>query len=122
MCGTPLWQARWRLPLGLLSLTLIVAGSLSVRPVQLALANPLARFLGLISYSLYLWHKPIADALYHRPFPFTAAKSPHDDLAWQGPYTGAAIGLAVLVATILTFAVERPVLAWGKRRAKPPRT
>lgn len=115
-CGTPLWQAKWRLPIGLLALALIVAGSLSVRPVQWALASPPLRFLGLISYSLYLWHKPLADFLYHRPFPYTAAENPHDDLAWQGPYTGAAIGLAILVATALTFAVERPFLLWGRRR------
>ena len=115
-CGIPLWQAHWRLPIGLLSLAFIAGGSLSFRPVQRTLANPPARFLALISYNLYLWHKPLADALRKYGFPAASTPDPHDDLLWQGSFTGAAIGLAVLVATILTFAVERPILAWGKRR------
>ena len=113
---TPIWQARWRLPIGLLTGLIAVGGALSWRGVQIVLANPLLRLLGALSYSLYLWHKPIADALLHYRTPAAKTPEPHDDLAWQAAFTGSAIGLSLLVAALLTFLFERPILAWGKRR------
>jgi peptidoglycan/LPS O-acetylase OafA/YrhL len=113
--GTPLWQARWRLAIGALVALVAVAGSVSIRPVQLALANPILRFLGFVSYNLYLWHKVLADALFHARWPAPATKDAHDDPRWQLLYTLVAVGLSILAAAATTWGLEQPILRWGKR-------
>ncbi|MGC4047105.1 MAG: acyltransferase [Armatimonas sp.] len=114
--GTPLWQARWRLVIGVLVGIIAVTGSLSVRPLQVAIANPILRFLGFVSYNLYLWHKVIADALFHAKIPAPKTEDPHNDPAWQLTYTLVTIGISVLIATVITLALEQPILRWGKRQ------
>jgi peptidoglycan/LPS O-acetylase OafA/YrhL len=116
-CGTPLWQARWRLLIGVLVGLIAASGARSYRGVQMALGNPLLRFLGAISYNLYLWHKLITDELFRRRWPAPKTPDPHNDPAWQLSYLLVVIGLSVLVATVLTYGLEQPVLRWGKRRA-----
>lgn len=65
--------------------------------IRIALENAIARHLGLVSYSIYLWQMPIIQELQER---------------------GWAIGLielaliVVAVATISYVAVERPFLTW----------
>ncbi len=118
-CGTPLWQSRWRLTIGALVGLVAASGSMSYRGIQVALANPLLRFLGAISYNLYLWHKLITDELFRRRWPAPKTPDPHNDPTWQLSYTLIVIGLSVLVATALTYGLEQPTLRWGKRRAVP---
>lgn len=113
--GTPLWQARWRLVIGLLVGMVAVAGSLSWRPLQFVIANPILRFLGFVSYNLYLWHKVVADALFHARWPQPKTEDPHDDPAWHLTFTLVTIGLSVLIASVLTWGLEQPILRWGKR-------
>ena len=113
---TPRWQARWRLPIGLLTGLVAAGGALGYPLVGRALAIFPLRFLALISYNLYLWHKPLADFLLKHGVPAASTPDPHDDLLWQGSFAGAAIGLSVLTASLVTFAFERPLLRLGKRR------
>jgi peptidoglycan/LPS O-acetylase OafA/YrhL len=90
---------------------LVVAGGLlvialvSARPggeARRALANPLAIYVGRISYSLYLWHWPII-ALLHWTIGIAA-----DEMAL-------AAALASLLAASLSYhAIERPFRSWGK--------
>ncbi|ROQ38344.1 peptidoglycan/LPS O-acetylase OafA/YrhL [Frondihabitans sp. PhB188] len=76
----------------------IVAGSRSDAPVPVVLANPVARYLGDISYSLYLWHFPV--------FIFAATL--------LGAGTAATVVTSIAVALVLSVGshhlVEKPVM------------
>jgi peptidoglycan/LPS O-acetylase OafA/YrhL len=73
--------------------------------IRIALENAIARHLGLVSYSIYLWQMPIIQELQER---------------------GWTVGLpelsaiVVAVATLSYFAIERPFLTWFRAgEAKP---
>lgn len=79
---------------------LLIVGGLSDRPPAANKVISVApmRFLGRISYSLYLWHWPLivfAAALYPRASTETATRA-------------AIFALTVVVATVSYYAVERP--------------
>ncbi|MCJ1683244.1 acyltransferase family protein [Rathayibacter sp. VKM Ac-2928] len=86
---------------------IIVAGEGGPSHVVL-LSNPVSRFLGRISYSLYLWHWPV--------FVFLAALVGHDS-PW---YLAGAIPLALVLATASHYGVEEPVRRsrWLEPRAR----
>jgi peptidoglycan/LPS O-acetylase OafA/YrhL len=80
---------------------------------QRALGNPLLLFLSLISYNLYLWHQTIAQILLRAHIPPFAGTDPHLDRDWMWHFSLVAYLAAVAVATVITYALERPLL---KRR------
>lgn len=109
-----LWGTNWRLygmPLLLLSVAflVLVAHLGSHRPpgrmplLEAVLGNPALAGIGMISYSLFLWHEPLLRLV---------------RMGWialpgvTGPALQVALGLAVaiVVAAVSFWAVERPVL------------
>ncbi|SFL23953.1 acyltransferase family protein [Shimia haliotis] len=52
------WPGVWTLP-AVCGAAMVLFAPQAASPVTAILANPLMRFVGLISYSLYLWHQPI---------------------------------------------------------------
>lgn len=76
-------------------------------------ASP-ARFLGSVSYGLYVWHVPVLDAI-DRWTPFRAWTE-----GWPRPATGlllfaVALPTSVAVATVSWFAFERPFVRLKSR-------
>ena len=67
-------------------------------PVNRALSSPVLVFIGLISYSLYIWHWPI---LTLSQYYFDGYRSGIEAACW--------LLLAVIVATLSWWLVERPV-------------
>jgi len=96
--GIWLWKCT-ELVMFVLAIVLIYAICKSPR----LLNNGVARFLGAISYSLYLCHEYTANILW--PFLFGDA---HRFLSFVG--ISLQIVLAITVATALHFAIERPFL------------
>ncbi len=82
-------------------------------PVVRLLANPVAVWLGLVSYGIYIWHEAWQD-VYLR-------------VTDQPPLAASFVGMMVVtvIATLICSAlswylVERPTMAWGARRGRPP--
>jgi peptidoglycan/LPS O-acetylase OafA/YrhL len=79
------------------------------------LGSPPARFLGRISYSLYLWHWPVVVLC-------LTVFEPGSVTCWA-----VALGVSLLLATVSYHAVEQPVMhsRWllpgGRTRARDPR-
>ncbi|MBC5799940.1 MAG: hypothetical protein GIX03_01465 [Candidatus Eremiobacteraeota bacterium] len=66
------------------------------------------------SYNLYLWHAAVAHALLERRIPGWHGADQHADAGWGLAFTFAAAAAALGVASLITFAIERPLL-----RARP---
>lgn len=107
------WAGVWQInnrPLLGAAFAIIALGSLSSpRSWQAVLDNPPLRFLATISYNLYLYHQMVArELLAHHIPPYSG--DPHYERAWQERYTAYATALAIALATLATYAFERPLL------------
>lgn len=67
------------------------------------------RFLGILSYNLYLYHQMIAREMVRLHVP-PYRGDPHDDPHWQVSYTVLAFAITIVQAAIVTYAIERPIL------------
>jgi len=124
------WPEHWlgygRIAVAASIAALVVGAVLGARPWARVIANPIFVGLAIVSYNLYLWHAFVAHAL------LDAGWFGTESALQRAPATGfvfelAAAALALVIAATLTYAVERPVLAWigtgGARRplvAPPP--
>ena len=72
------------------------------------LANRPMRYLGTVSYGIYLWHNPMLRWLQDVPVPFEGYALP-----WL---LSACAGATVLVAALSWHWVERPLIAWVRGR------
>jgi peptidoglycan/LPS O-acetylase OafA/YrhL len=91
------WVNAVRVIVGPLCLILALSTSLAVRRWRSVLTAPAFVFLSMISYNLYLWNLEIA-VWYHQ-----AGLPPAATFVFG-------IATAVLLATAITYAVERPIL------------
>lgn len=113
-------QALIRLPFALILLITTVSGALAPRGVRWLLANPPLTFLATLSYNLYLWHAFLCLRLKAWHVVPSAFKEPwQDDPAWGIRFTWLTYAVALVVASVLTFGLERPLLRWGRRFTAP---
>ncbi len=114
MAGSPdgmiEWQARYRSLIGISLMLAAIGGHFANPWVQKILNNRFLAFFSLISYNLYIWHQFIAAKLFNARFPEPLTPDPHDDPQWQIVFTVFAMGLAIVIATLLTLFWERPFL------------
>ena len=98
---------------------LLAAGGilhLLTRSHQAWLEHRALRALGLISFSLYLWHYPI---LAHG-LPWAFGLAPMPSAIWMPLVIVAFVGLAFVVATLSYLLVERPFLANARHSKTQP--
>lgn len=101
-------------PLFCLATAAVILGATAgSRPLGWLFANPLALYLGTVSYGIYLWHNPLLRWLVGVLPPAGGYALP-----WLLP---ACVGLTVAVAALSWRWVEQPVIAWVRRAlARPP--
>ena len=101
----------------------LVSAALSLKPLRWLFSNPVARFLGAISYNLYLYHQRLI-VLLRMSLGFQSGA----DVAAAGTkmqifLTAEALGLSLLLAAVLTYLWEKPIrrwiLTWGQKKEKP---
>lgn len=92
-----------------LSVAVILSSGHGNRLSEWLLENPVAFYLGTISYSIYLVHVPV----------LTAVRS-----VIVGEVAVGIVGLlaTVAVASVTYYTIERPFLAWGRRLGRRPTT
>lgn len=113
--GQNFWSGHWSLfswhtlfggALALMILTL----ALGIRGINWLLANKIMLYLGVISYSIYLWHLPIVKLLGSRQLPELLPAAPFLNLVlWS-------LVPVMVVSSLSYFAVERPFLKLRHRR------
>lgn len=103
----------WTPLFSLATVAVILAATAGARPLRWLFANPVALYLGTVSYGVYLWHNPLLRWL-------VRALPAGDDYAlpWLLP---ACLGLTMAVAALSWRWVEQPVIARVRLAlARPP--
>lgn len=78
------------------------------------LANPILLFFAVISYNLYLYHVILAASMMYRlKLPHYTTIEPRSDPIWQMTFTTVAFIVVVAFSTLVTYAIERPILKNG---------
>ena len=99
-----------RMPFALLLGTVMVALPFAFAPLRLLMGNPVMRFFSSISMNYYLIHQPLAVYLKRLGIPYTEFELPNQagDRAWMYRYTFLCFGLSLLMATLMTYLIEKP--------------
>ena len=111
-------QLRWRWSLSACGAAFLLGGSLTFRPVRRCMENPVLRFLSGISFNFYIWHQFMAVRLKQwRIPPYLSPENPNmaGEMPWQLHYTLTCFAVALLVATLATYLVEKPCARFGRR-------
>jgi peptidoglycan/LPS O-acetylase OafA/YrhL len=114
--GIPRWQADWRFVFGLDCTLLAVASTFAPRLWQRVIANPVLTFFAAVSYNWYLWHAWIAVTVREARWIPSPLANPQEDFAWQPRYYATVFFGSLALATLITYAVERPLLKWSRRK------
>jgi peptidoglycan/LPS O-acetylase OafA/YrhL len=87
--------------------------ALSFKGVRFVFSNPVMKFLSAISFNYYIWHQVLAVWLKDWHIPPYTVQYPNQvgEQPWQLLYTFACFGFAILLASALTFGLEKPAAA-----------
>ncbi len=75
------------------------------------LRSPPAAWLGLVSYGIYLWHRPIMREVAAR----TSGNGSRTGLLWFGYRYAIVIALTLAVAAVSFYLIEQPLIRWSRR-------
>lgn len=114
---TEVWQSDNRQYLGLLFLCITVASAFAIGLWRKLLANRMLLFLSTISYNLYIWHQAIGRLIRDRHWWKAATPAPMADPRWRWTYMIVAVAASIVVASLITYGFERPLLRLGVRGA-----
>ena len=74
------------------------------------LGNPVTKVLGGVSMNYYLIHQTVIVHLKRLNFPPSVSDTPNmaGEQPWQSQYTWISFGLSLLLAVLVTYAIEKP--------------
>ena len=110
------WQSDHRLVVSLTIAALALGSLFAVPAWRRIVANPVLVWLSGISYNLYLWHEAILTQCLNTGFPCAGIPAPWNvDPNWKTHFFWAYAGISIVVATVVTYGFERPLLRMGTR-------
>ena len=85
------------------------------RPLRLIFGNRVTAFLSAVSFQFYMWHQVFAVQLKEWHIPASVSETPWmaSEQSWQVLYTLLCYGGALALATLVTYAFERPIARLG---------
>jgi len=113
-----IWQSYHRLSLGITLICITVSGIFSHHIWQKIIANPVFIFLSTTSYNLYIWHQIISRYIYNNNIVTSNLNNPRDDLTWQLSVFALSVIISCIVAALLTYGFERPIMKSDWRAMK----
>lgn len=104
------WQMMYRPVYALCFTGLILSAPFALRPLRVLLGNPVTKFLGGVSMNYYLIHQTVIVHLKRLNFPPSVSDTPNmaGEQPWQSQYTWISFGLSLLLAVLVTYAIEKP--------------
>ena len=89
---------------------LILSAPFALFPLRKLLGNRVTRFLGGVSMNYYLIHQTVIVHLKRLRFPPSVSDTPNmaAEQPWQNQYTLISFALSLLLAVIVTYAIEKP--------------
>ena len=89
---------------------LILSAPFALLPLRKLLGNPVTKFLGGVSMNYYLIHQTVIVHMKRLNIPASVSPTPHTDgeQPWQTQYTLLAFGISLLLAIVVTYAIEKP--------------
>ena len=113
------WQFDNRLLLSIVFMIFIICTCLSSNLYQKIFSNKVMKFIALISFNLYIYHQFIAVKLKEFRIPYWVGDTPPNmlgDTEWKWTYTILCIVISVVVATIITYLIEKPCAKYLKKK------
>lgn len=103
-------QMLRRFPFAVLLSGVVMSLPFAVQPVRFLMGNRVMGFLAGISMNYYLIHQIVAVHLKRLGIPYSASATPHmdGDRPWQWAYTLLSFGVSLVLATLVTYLVEKP--------------
>ena len=89
---------------------MMLSAPFALLPLRRLLGNPVTKFLGGISMNYYLIHQTVIVHLKRLHFPPSVSETPNmaGDQPWQNQYTLFSFGISLLLAILVTYAIEKP--------------
>lgn len=111
--GYPIWQSRNRPWMALIFLSLTLGSAYGFGGWRRLVANRGLLFLSVVSYNLYIWHQLLARLIKERGWWRADTPIPMDDPQWQWSYFAVSVAASIAFASLVTYAMERPLLHYG---------
>ena len=89
---------------------LVLTAPFSLLPLRRLLGNPVTKFLAGISMNYYLIHQTVSVHLKRLKIPPSLRDTPHTagEQPWQNRYTLLSFAISLLLAILVTYAIEKP--------------
>lgn len=107
-----LWQLSYRIPLSFAFLTFLLASAFSPGWFRKIFSNRAMRFLGGISFNVYMWHQWIMVKLVRLTGFTNGGEVTLAGAKMQWLLTAEGLGLSLLAAVLTTYLIEKPMQKW----------
>lgn len=107
-----LWQLQNRIELSFAFTAFLLCAALAVKPFRWLFSNRAVRFLGSISFNMYMWHQYIMVGLVRSAGYLNGGEVTAAGAQTQWLLTGLGLLLSLLAATAATYLIEKPIQKW----------